>query len=71
MIITDQKIYDGPFIHDRFAYNYFRDNKNSNIDTSDTRSLIYGRFIVARFIIDNNRYRFVEFEDVLPILNKY
>ena len=25
MIITDQKIYDGPFIHDRFAYNYFRD----------------------------------------------
>ena len=52
-------------------YNYFRDNKNSNIDTSDTRSLIYGRFIVARFIIDNNRYRFVEFEDVLPILNKY
>ncbi len=25
MIITDQKIYNGPFIHQRFAYNYFRD----------------------------------------------
>lgn len=25
MIITDQKIYDGPFIHSRFAYRYFRD----------------------------------------------
>lgn len=26
MIITDQKIYDGSFIHKRFAYKYFRDN---------------------------------------------
>ena len=25
MIITDQKIYDGDFIHKRFAYKYFRD----------------------------------------------
>lgn len=25
MIITDQKIYDGSFIHKRFAYKYFRD----------------------------------------------
>lgn len=25
MIITDQKIYDGMFIHQKFAYNYFRD----------------------------------------------
>jgi hypothetical protein len=25
MIITDQKIYDGSFIHRRFAYKYFRD----------------------------------------------
>ena len=25
MIITDQKIYDGAFIHKRFAYKYFRD----------------------------------------------
>jgi hypothetical protein len=25
MIITDQKVYDGSFIHKRFAYKYFRD----------------------------------------------
>ncbi len=25
MIITDQTIYDGPFIHKRFAYEYFRE----------------------------------------------
>lgn len=25
MIITDQKIYDGSFIHSRFAYKYYRD----------------------------------------------
>jgi len=25
MIITDQTIYDGPFIHSRFAYKYFRE----------------------------------------------
>ena len=29
MIITDQKIYNGPFIHQRFAYNYFRDKVSS------------------------------------------
>ena len=28
MIIKDQKIYDGPFIHQRFAYKYFRDTVN-------------------------------------------
>jgi len=29
MFITDQKIYDGPFIHQRFAYKYFRDKTSA------------------------------------------
>ena len=28
MFINDQKIYNGPFIHSRFAYKYFRDKVN-------------------------------------------
>lgn len=32
MIITDQKIYDGPFIHNRFAYKYFREKTNATGD---------------------------------------
>lgn len=31
------------------------DDNNQNIDSSDNRSLIYGKYIVIRFIFDNNK----------------
>lgn len=53
MIINDQKIYDGSFIHSRFAYRYFRD-----------RTLPIGNIVsfVAPVLVDTN---LIDLEDSL------
>lgn len=40
-----------------WSLNYFRDIKNSPFDVSDNQSLIYGKYIVARFIFINTNFK--------------
>lgn len=49
MIITDQKIYDGPFIHKRFAYEYFR---NSVSPTGNIVTFVSPTVVEASGMID-------------------
>ena len=53
MIITDQVCYDGPFIHSRFAYKYFRDK------VSPTGDIV--AFITPAKVIDG----LIDLEDAL------
>jgi hypothetical protein len=66
MIITDQKIYSGEFIHNRFAYTYFRDKISAtgnivafvspvNVETSgmiDREDLLSNDFIYSERMIN-------------------
>ena len=49
MFITDQKIYDGPFIHQRFAYKYFRDKTSA---TGNIVSFVSPTVVEAAGMID-------------------
>lgn len=49
MIITDQPIYNGPFIHQRFAYKYFRKNTSP---CGDIVSFIAPAIVEAAGMID-------------------
>jgi len=49
MIITDQKIYNGPFIHSRFAYKYFREKVTP---TGDIVAFIAPAKVEAEGMID-------------------
>lgn len=52
-----------------WAYDYFRDIKNSNSSTkSDDMSLIYGKYFVVRFVFYNKNYKF---ENVKINMNNY
>lgn len=66
MIITDQKLYSGEFIHNRFAYTYFRDKISAtgnivafvspvNVETSgmiDKEDLLSNDFIYSEKMIN-------------------